>query len=491
VDFEELKRYLSIGLVLLVHSSVLNTPALSAPREGSKCTSVGKVSGKLTCVSLDGKKFWYEITLAKGVKKYAQINTDCYRENLITKGYDTSKKLVQLTCKYPTSVKGSELPKWVSLNGTGVTTESLGKSSPTSALTNSNLFLDDKTCRIIDGDPVLTNMTAGFPIPDGRIDLRQGANIQVIGIDFTDKKADFGSPKDQNEAISKGTNDFWISQSSVPVKINWNWYSKWITMPNPIKSYNMGGSFFEGKFNPDIYFNFARQIISQTDSEIDFKSVNLLILVFPKNVMSDEIGTFVVHTQGAYSTSEGVIYNLIMAGGNYANLDTYIHEFGHALGLTDIRDTTDLGNQKLDGMYFDTMNNPDYPELLVWHRFLLGFLEQNQIHCKTNSQESTHWLHPVAKNTKELKGLVIPLNSTEAIIVESRRPLNYDKKLISRQDLVGAVVYTLDSKVPYRRTPVRVVRVLKNQESVLSNGYKISVIESGDFGDVVNVEKVS
>lgn len=87
--------------------------------------------------------------------------------------------------------------------------------------------------------------------------------------------------------------------------------------------------------------------------------------------------------------------------------------------------------------------------------------------------------------------MVIPLNSTEAIIVESRRPLNYDKKLISRQDLVGAVVYTLDSKVPYRRTPVRVVRVLKNQESVLSNGYKISVIESGDFGDVVKVEKVS
>ena len=80
---------------------------------------------------------------------------------------------------------------------------------------------------------------------------------------------------------------------------------------------------------------------------------------------------------------------------------------------------------------------------------------------------------PVAKNTKELKGLVIPLNSTEAIIVESRRPLNYDKKLISRKDLVGAVVYTLDSKVPYRRTPVRVVRVLKNQESVISNGYKI------------------
>jgi len=441
------KKQVAFLSVISLSLSLPLIPATATVKAGAKCTKTGtkSVAGNktFTCVKSGKKLVWN-----KGVSK------------------STATKSTPVPVPVPAEFASSRT------------------SDPA-------LFLDDKPCRIIDGDPVTTHMTAGFPIPNGRIDMKKGANIQVIGVDFIDKKAGNGSPQDQNKYISSATEKFWVSQSTVPVKINWKWHPDWVTMPNPIKSYNMGGSFFEGKFNPGIYFQFARNIISQTDEKIDFNSINLLIILFPKGIQNDEIGTFVVHTQDTYFTNEGGINNLIMAGGDYATVETYIHEFGHALGLTDIRDTTNLGNQKSDGMYFDTMNNQNYPELLVWHRFLLGFLEPTQIHCLSDSNESTHWLHPVAKNTKELKGLVIPLNSTEAIIVESRRAINYDEKLKSRSDLIGAVVYTLDSKVPYRRTPVRVVRVLKNQESVLSNGYKISVIESGDFGDVVKVEKVS
>jgi hypothetical protein len=141
-------------------------------------------------------------------------------------------------------------------------------------------------------------------------------------------------------------------------------------------------------------------------------------------------------------------------------------------------------------MYYDVMNNYRFPELLVWHRFLLGFLENSQIHCINSNEASTHWLVPVASAGKQLKGVVIPLNSTEAVIVESRRAIGFDTALSSSPDLLGAVVYTLDSKVPYRRTPVKVVQVLKNNNSVVVSGYKITVLESGDFGDVVKVEKV-
>jgi hypothetical protein len=48
----------------------------------------------------------------------------------------------------------------------------------------------------------------------------------------------------------------------------------------------------------------------------------------------------------------------------------------------------------------------------------------------------------------------------------------------------------LDSKVPYRKTPVKVVQVLKINETAVVSGYKITVVESGSFGDVVRVEKV-
>jgi M6 family metalloprotease-like protein len=362
---------------------------------------------------------------------------------------------------------------------------------PVTNLSNAALFSNLDKCRIIDGDPQTTNMTAGFPIPDGRIDLVKGAKMQIIGVDFPDKIGGTKSPKELNQNLTSSVEKFWSAQSSIPVKFDWEWSSEWVRMPNSINSYSLGGSFFQGKFNPDAYFNFAKEIISKTDSNIDFTGVNFLFIVFPSGIKNEEIGTFLVHTQGTYSTREGNIFNLIMAGGDYNSASTYIHEFGHALGLTDIRDTLDVGNQKSDGMYYDIMNNSTYPELLVWHRYLLGFLENSQIHCINSTDTSTHWLVPVASVSKQVKGIVIPLSSTEAVIVESRRAIGFDTALSSRSDLVGAVVYTLDSKIPYRRTPVKVAQVLKNSDSVNVSGYKITVVESGEFGDVVKIEKVA
>ena len=364
-------------------------------------------------------------------------------------------------------------------------------STPIANLSDAALFSNLDKCKIIDGDPQTTNMTAGFPIPDGRIDLVKGAKMQIIGVDFPDKIGGTKSPKELNQNLTSSVEKFWSAQSSIPVKFDWEWSSDWVRMPSSINSYSLGGSFFQGKFNPDAYFNFAKEIVLKTDSNIDFTGVNFLFIVFPPGVRNEEIGTFLVHTQGTYSTREGNIFNLIMAGGDYNNANTYIHEFGHALGLTDIRDTLDVGNQKSDGMYYDVMNNYSYPELLVWHRFLLGFLETSQIHCINSTDVSTHWLVPVASASKQVKGIVIPLSSTEAVIIESRRAIGFDTALSSRSDLVGAVVYTLDSKIPYRRTPVKVAQVLKNNDSVNISGYKISVVESGDFGDVVKVEKVA
>ena len=362
---------------------------------------------------------------------------------------------------------------------------------PVTNLSDAALFSNLDKCRIIDGDPQTTNMTAGFPIPDGRIDLVKGARMQIIGVDFPDKIGGTKSPKELNQNLTSSVEKFWSAQSSIPVKFDWEWSSEWVRMPNSINSYSLGGSFFQGKFNPDAYFNFAKEIISKTDSNIDFTGVNFLFIVFPSGIKNEEIGTFLVHTQGTYSTREGNIFNLIMAGGDYNSASTYIHEFGHALGLTDIRDTLDVGNQKSDGMYYDIMNNSTYPELLVWHRYLLGFLENSQIHCINSTDTSTHWLVPVASVSKQVKGIVIPLSSTEAVIVESRRAIGFDTALSSRSDLVGAVVYTLDSKIPYRRTPVKVAQVLKNSDSVNVSGYKITVVESGEFGDVVKIEKVA
>ena len=433
-----MKNKLLIFLSVLIASlSLLLVPANAAVKAGGNCKKIGVnsvASGKTYTCGKSGKKLVWKISSQK---------------------IDTSKPFTPLV-----------------------------------NLSNAALFSNLDKCKIIDGDPQTTNMTAGFPIPDGRIDLVKGAKIQIIGVDFPDKIGSTKSPKELNQNLTSSVEKFWTAQSTNPVKFEWNWSADWVRMPGSINSYSLGGSFFQGKFNPDAYFNFAKEIILKTDSNIDFTGVNFLFIVFPPGIRNEEIGTFLVHTQGTYSTREGNIFNLIMAGGDYNTANTYIHEFGHALGLTDIRDTLDVGNQKSDGMYYDVMNNYSFPELLVWHRYLLGFLDNSQIHCINSIEASTHWLVPVASASKQVKGVVIPLSTTEAIIVESRRAIGFDTALSSRSDLVGAVVYTLDSKIPYRRTPVKVAQVLKNNDSVNVSGYKITVVESGDFGDVIKVERV-
>ena len=387
-----------------------------------------------------------------------------------------------------TCIRSGKKLVWKIQNSDGTSAVSI---KPKTQISDASLFSKLDNCKIKDGDPQTTNMTAGFPIPDGRIDLTSGSKVQIIGVDFPDKRAGTQQIKDYNETEINQTENFWKAQSTVPIKFEWLWAKDWLTMPNSINSYGLGGSFFEGKFRPDSYFSFAREVISKVDPITDFTGVNFLFIVFPHYMTNSEIGTFVVHTQGTYVTNEGSIKNLIIAGSDSANAGNYIHEFGHALGLTDIRDTRDVGNQKSDGMFYDVMNGSDYPELLVWHRFLLGFLNNNQIHCITSGEPSTHWISPVESNSKDVKGVVIPLNDTEALIIESRRPIGFDSKLKDRLDLVGAVVYTLDTKIPYGRSPVKVIATLRNNNSVVASGFKISLVESGDFGDVVKVEKDS
>ena len=75
-------------------------------------------------------------------------------------------------------------------------------------------------------------------------------------------------------------------------------------------------------------------------------------------------------------------------------------------------------------------------------------------------------------------------------------------------ELMGAIVYSIDlTKTAYGAgfnilRPVERLKVVSNYplpgddalrvgDSITFAGYKISVIEAGDFGDVVRVEKVS
>jgi hypothetical protein len=277
-----------------------------------------------------------------------------------------------------------------------------------------------------------------------------------------------------------------------------------------VEEYSLNVNFFAGEFNQakqESYWSYVRAAIAAADPVIDFTGVGTIIVAGPPKVTNDQIGAFVAQaatsSQG-FSTNEGTIYNVLIRGNDqYRNLQNWAHEMGHMLGLNDIRNTENVGAQKSDGIgAFDLMGKYAHTELLVWHRFMLGILNDNQINCVTSEEATYHWIRPVAEKTTGVKGVVIPIGQYEGLIVESRRSLGYDYGL--QKSSSGALVYSLDSTIPYRRSPVKVVyparsvdrqneldSALRKDESVTYKGWKVTVVETGIFGDVVKVEKTS
>jgi hypothetical protein len=197
----------------------------------------------------------------------------------------------------------------------------------------------------------------------------------------------------------------------------------------------------------------------------------------------------------------------MLAGKGVTKTDSsaWVHEYGHALGLTDMRfvDPVNSNIQRPEGLgVFDVMGSGStVPEILLWSRFLINVLAPKQVLCISQPSISTHWIRPLEQRDSELKGLIIPTGTFTAITIESRRSYGWDSFLSPKDQ--GVLVYTVDTRVPYKRSPMQIIAplrsldrewytdsALKAGESVISNGWKITVVESGDFGDVVKVEKV-
>lgn len=375
---------------------------------------------------------------------------------------------------------------------------------PITELSKSTSFEDLTSCRLADGDPQLTNMSVGFPLPQGRVDLTKKVVVQILPVSFNDITATTNPLVDYDNGIA-GFKQFWESQSFIGSQIEVRSPTSYKQLPNSVLSYGLSSSLFG--FQSQKYSDFVRLVISQYENEINFSNVSTVVVVVPLTTTNAQIGTWVVDTQNTFVTNEGTIYNYMLTGNGDSKNDssTWVHEFGHAIGLTDMRfvDSVNSTIQRPEGLgVFDIMGSGQAaPEILIWSRFLANILAPKQVLCISQPGISTHWIRPIEQRDTELKGLIIPTGTYTAIAIESRRSYGYDSFLSPKDE--GLLVYTVDTRIPYKRSPMQLITssratdrewytdaALKVNESVTTNGWKITVVESGEFGDVVKVEKV-
>lgn len=461
--------------------------------------------------------------------KYKKQGEDCPRNSGDVVGYDNNGVFVTLMCNqfddryFPkpgsapldqTTLKPAKTPLGDLVHRADYKTPIAISGTPRSPISPTTELASVSECKIKDGGVagVIPNnpqkhFVSGFPNYPERANFLNNATLQFVPVDFSDLPGKRTPTEDLRE-ITSFLSEFFSRQSSLKLAIDFRIPDKYIRMPKPVADYGLATDFFSGKWNPNASFDYIKEAVRVSDATIDFTGAKMFAVVVPAEVTRQQIAGFVAQAGEPGQqivTNEGNIYNFLLMAGPVGSpefeLLNWAHEYGHLFGLTDIRNTVDVTKQDSSDLgMLDLMNSMLAPELLAWQRFIMGLLNDEQVRCVKSTNQLTHNIVPVAQPEPLTKMIVIPLSTYKAIAIESRRSHGYDQNLGTLNE--GVFVYSIDTTIPYRYSTMKLIpspsstdarwkrdAAMKVGETITFEGWRITYVETGPFGDVVKTEK--
>lgn len=393
----------------------------------------------------------------------------------------------------------------------------LGNARPKATYDSALNFSNTEPCKIVTPKGVPTNR--GFTTAEqNRNDyenLRKfpspGAVIQLVPIYSSDTEEPKNSPAQDYGTYLKVLKD-WLEYSTdfnAPVEVRIP--NNYIKMESKLGDYKI---FHENRHDSPNHVAFNKDLVTTTDPVIDYRGANIAIIVPPAGT---EASVFGQATIGSLQTNEGFValgmtQYAHLAGkpssSRFSNLGHpfwWIHEMFHAgIGFDDHYGDTQRNINTEYGMGDLTMMTPFGGDLTTWEKWRLGFMKDSQVQCVTSAGTSTHWIAPSTVKTSASKAVIIKISDTKIVVVETLRAAGFYYKLPKQSQ--GALVYEVDLletrhgfgfklALPLGRTVTSdgffmSSYPLKQGDATETNGYRISIVESGTYGDVVKVEKI-
>ena len=372
----------------------------------------------------------------------------------------------------------------------------------TSVLSNLDSYLNVASCKLINGSDQI-GVNESFQQNPFRVRNTKPIRALIFPIDFPDLIGNSDPLKDF-AYVTDGVSDYFKQMSDGKSVFSWTIYPKFVRYGTNVADANLGGRSTSG------YGTFSSEAMKMAMQTVDTSAYDLIIYAPPITTTRDQIAI----GPAFVANSSTQINATMLDGQSYAAKFPYTtaHEIGHLMGLADLYNVgaaneaaAKPGTQSANDLQFKYMGIFDLMnwaggagvELTAWNRWLIDLIGDDQIRCLPASS-STTLLTPV-EVSGGVKGAVIPLSTTEAIVMESRRALRYDKGMSKTSE--GVLVYKVNTSISSGLGPMRVVgragsadiwlrdAPLKLRERLEVDGYTIEVIESGEFGDVIKVIK--
>ncbi|MET7311039.1 M6 family metalloprotease domain-containing protein [Streptomyces sp. NPDC005571] len=301
-------------------------------------------------------------------------------------------------------------------------------------------------------------MSEGMPTQAGYSRSTGEVHALNLMIDFPDAPG-LGSAMDRLAEFFPQTTA-WFRTSSygrliyrpeAPVK-------SWLRMPLPFSAYGIErGSPYEPG-----YRHLVQDIVAIADQKVDFREYDLVNVLVTPNAGPSALDTVLSVTfsgnadaplaDGVPLANTSFIYSRQDDGsGSYAQTGYRVlpHENSHVFGLPDLYTMEGGGSVgHWDIMSEDWGANND---LLGWHKWKLGWLDNNQISCASKSGTTDHVLGPLATRGG-LKLAFVPLSAESGYAVEVRTQAGNDGAVCRP----GVLIYKVRSDVDTGQGPVSV-----------------------------------
>lgn len=396
---------------------------------------------------------------------------------------------------------------------------------------------------------VIDLVTAGFPLPTWSPTAVGPLQVAVLFADFPDAQAAYTT---QHEAelglplMTRLLEEASYGRLDVSTKVRHGW----LRVSRPSSDYLSEQTTDELVLPPDTETpSLSREIVAAADPSFDFADSDVVLFVLPSshfgggqaggNVMAD--GNLM---QITYANSMPLSQP---AGARSWGL-VAAHEVAHALGLTDYYPYGDdhrrtpltngqfwmrtvFGPMRLESYfpvsegdshfeevrrYADgrtqtaTARHLQFDEMLAWSRWQLGWLDDDQVRCVTDSAATVE-LEPVAAPRGGTVMAVVPLSRSQVLVMESRRRLGFDSVSPYTDSLgtrvtppglpiEGVLAYTVDATLNAGELPLKIAGdsgdgtvddfpLLESGDSITIRGYTVSVTADSGQTHTVKITK--
>ena len=258
------------------------------------------------------------------------------------------------------------------------------------------------------------------------------SNIQLIAVDFSDA---VGTAEELTAADAQIAEfNKWFDFTSNGTKsFNWQYPKRWLRMSRPTPNYALV------KGDRATVIPMGQEIISLADPIVDFTGSDFVFVLFPKNIQlgSPDLG----FANWEVNSAEGTVRNLFggaeyFYSNNYELWSFWIHEWGHPMGLA--------GHSPRSNLSIMDNQNGSSVVLNVWDTFFTGWMGADELYCMPSTQSALETqLIPLERLQRGMRGVIVPISTTEALVVESHRAEGWGSRLGA--GTYGVLVYYIDT----------------------------------------------